>query len=166
MGHQVEAPLPSAIWSESLIAELNQSVAVFEMSPIATTIERRVVRWMCDLVGYGSAAAGTMTTGGTKATFTAFLAARAVAIPDAWENGVGPSPPILVCSEHAHYAVTRPPGELGLCVNKIVALASDGFRMSPRALRVALAKANAEERTVLPVSATARSTPTGTLDDL
>ena len=166
MGHQVAAPLPAAIWSESLIAALNQSVAVFEMSPVGTTIERRVVRWMCDLVGFGPGAAGTMTTGGTEATFTALLAARAVAMPDAWENGVGANPPILVCSEHAHYAVTRPAGELGLGLRNVVTVASDGFRMSPRALRDALAKARSEQRTVLAVSATAGSTPTGTFDDL
>jgi L-2,4-diaminobutyrate decarboxylase len=166
MGHQVAAPLPAAIWSESLIAALNQSVAVFEMSPVGTTIERRVVRWMCDLVGFGLGAAGTMTTGGTEATFTAFLAARAVAMPDAWENGVGANPPILVCSEHAHYAITRPAGELGLGARNVVTVASDGFRMSPRALRDALVKAKTTKRTILAVSATAGSTPTGTFDDL
>src|SRR3569832_1502489 len=45
MGHQVSAPLPAAIWSESLIAALNQSVAVAEMSPTATVMEHRVVQW-------------------------------------------------------------------------------------------------------------------------
>lgn len=166
MGHQVAPPLPAAIWSESLIAALNQSVAVFEMSPIGTTIERRVIRWMCDLVGFGPSAAGTMTTGGTEATFTALLAARAAALPNAWEKGVGPNPPVLVCSEHAHYAITRPAGELGLGVDNVVTVPSDGFRMSPMALRDALAKLKHEQRPVLAVSATAGSTPTGTFDDL
>jgi len=166
MGHQVAAPLPAAIWSESLIAALNQSVAVFEMSPVGTTIERRVIRWMCDLVGFGPQSAGTMTTGGTEATFTAFLAARAVAMPGAWENGVGVNPPVLVCSEHAHYAVTRPAGELGLGARNVVSVGSDGFRMSPRALRDALVRVKAEKRVVLAVSATAGSTPTGTFDNL
>ena len=166
MGHQVAPPLPAAIWSEPLISALNQSVAVFEMSPIGTTIERRVARWMCDLVGFGPDAAGTMTTGGTEATFTALLAARAAVMPEAWDNGVGANPPILVCSEHAHYAVTRPAGELGLGVKNIVAVASDGFRMSTRALGSALATAKAQGRAVLAVSATAGSTATGTFDDL
>ena len=166
MGHQVAAPLPAAIWSESLVAALNQSTAVFEMSPVGTTIERRVVRWLCDLVGFGPAAAGTMTTGGTEATFTALLAARAAATPDAWENGVGANPPILVCSEHAHYAVTRPAAELGLGLRNVVTVPSDGFRMSPGALRDVLARAKRDNRVVLAVSATAGSTPTGTFDDL
>ena len=38
-----------------------------------------------------------MTTGGTEATFTALLAARGASIPDAWTNGVGSDPPVLLC---------------------------------------------------------------------
>src|SRR5688500_20189632 len=88
-GHQVSAPLPAAVWTESLISALNQSVAVWEMSPVATVIEHRVIRWMCDLAGYGPSAGGTFTSGGTEATFTALLAARAVALPDARRQGTG-----------------------------------------------------------------------------
>src|SRR6185437_8080228 len=49
VGHQVSAPLPAAIWTEALTAALNQSVAVFEMSPVGTVLEHRVIRWMCEL---------------------------------------------------------------------------------------------------------------------
>jgi L-2,4-diaminobutyrate decarboxylase len=166
MGHQVAPPLPAVIWSEPVIAALNNSTAVFEMSPVGTTLERRVIRWMSDLIGYGGEAAGTMTTGGTEATFTALLAARAVALPDSWENGVGKNPPILICGEHAHYAATRPAGELGLGLRSIVTVRSDGFRMNPSALRDVLAAAKRDGRKVLAVVATAGSTPTGSFDDL
>lgn len=166
MGHQVAPPLPAVIWSESVIAALNQSTAVFEMSPIGTTLERRVVRWMTDLVGFGPNASGTMTTGGTEATFTALLAARATVMPDAWQQGVSGEPPLLMCGEHAHYAITRPAGELGLGIRSVVAIGSDGFRMSPRALHEALKSAKRNDRRVLAVVATAGSTPTGTFDDL
>jgi L-2,4-diaminobutyrate decarboxylase len=166
MGHQVAPPLPAVIWSESLIAALNQSTAVFEMSPVGTTIERRVIRWMADLIGFGANAAGTMTTGGTEATFTALLAARAAVLPDSWENGVGAAPPILVCGEHAHYAATRPAGELGLGLKNVVPVESRGFRMDPAALHETLSRARRESRKVLAVVATAGSTPTGTFDDL
>ena len=45
MAHQLSCPLPSAIWAEPLVAALNQSLAVAELSPAATAIERRVLRW-------------------------------------------------------------------------------------------------------------------------
>src|SRR3954471_7335212 len=136
------------------------------MSPVGTTIERLVIRWMSELVGYGARSAGTMTTGGTEATFTALLAARAAILPDAWENGVGANPPILICGEHAHYAATRPAGELGLGLRSVVAVKSDGLRMNPAALRETLAAARANGKRVLAVVATAGSTPTGSFDDL
>ena len=55
MGHQVSAPLPVAVWTEALTAALNQSGAVWEMSPVGTVVEAQVIRWMADLVGYGAA---------------------------------------------------------------------------------------------------------------
>ena len=63
-GHQVSPPLPAAIWTEPLVAALNQSLAVAEMSPVATVLEHRVVRWMCELAGFGAESGGTLTSGG------------------------------------------------------------------------------------------------------
>ena len=93
MGHQVSAPLPAAVWTEALTAALNQSGAVWEMSPAGTAIETQVVRWMCRLVGFGEAAGGTFTSGGTEANFAGLLAARQALLPEAWTKGVGPRPP-------------------------------------------------------------------------
>ena len=166
VGHQVSAPLPAAIWTEPLTAAINNSVAVFEMSPVGTVLEHRVVRWMCDLAGYGARAGGTMTTGGTEATFTALLAARSAAIPDVWENGVGANPPLLLCGEHAHYAVTRAAGELGLGMRSVRLIRSVDRHMDPRHLREELDRAEREKRGVMAVVATAGSTATGSFDDI
>ena len=46
MGHQVSAPLPAAVWAECVVAALNNSTAVWEMSPTGTAVERQVIRWM------------------------------------------------------------------------------------------------------------------------
>ncbi len=166
VGHQVSAPLPAAIWTESLTAALNNSLAVFEMSPVGTVLEHRVVRWMCDLAGYGRGSGGTMTTGGTEATFTALLAARGAALPDAWMEGVGASPPLLICGEHAHYAVTRAAGELGLGMNAVRQVGSRDGKMDPAKLLEELEGAARAGRRVMAVVATAGSTATGSFDDL
>lgn len=166
MGHQVAPPLPAAVWTEPLISVMNQSVAVWEMSPTATVIEHRVIRWMTDLVGWDDASGGTLTSGGTEATFTALLAARNAIIPDAWTDGVGANPPIVLCGEHAHYAVSRALGELGLGVRNLVTIPSRDFRMDPRALETALVQAHAAGKAVMAVVATVGSTATGSFDDL
>ena len=165
-GHQVSPPLPAAIWTEPLIAALNQSLAVAEMSPVATVLEHRVVQWMCELAGFGADAGGTLTSGGTEATFTALLAARAAAIPDAWTEGVGADPPVVVCGEHAHYAVSRAIAELGLGLNNAVVIPSRRWRMDTEALALTLGQLAEQGRRVMAVVATAGSTATGSFDEL
>jgi L-2,4-diaminobutyrate decarboxylase len=165
-GHQVSAPLPAAIWTESLTSALNQSLAVSEMSPTGTALEHRVVRWMCDLVGYGAGSGGTLTSGGTEATFTGLLAARSAAIPDVWINGVGAEPPVVVCGEHSHYAVSRAVGEMGVGMRGLVTVPSRDWRMDTAALTETLDRIVAQGRRVMAVVATSGSTATGAFDDL
>ena len=166
MGHQVSAPLPAAVWTDALTSALNQSVAVWEMSPVGTIIESRVVRWLCDLAGFGPGAGGTFTSGGTEATFTALLAARAAAFPDAWSRGIATARAVVLHGEHAHYSVARAAGALGLGTDNAIPVASRGFSMDPDALEQELARQAAAGRTVMAVVATAGSTATGSFDDL
>jgi L-2,4-diaminobutyrate decarboxylase len=166
MGHQVSAPLPAAVWTEALTAALNQSGAVWEMSPVGTIIEAQVIRWMCDLAGFGPRAGGTFTSGGTEATFAGLLAARQAALPDAWTRGVGADPPLVVCGEHAHYGVARAIGELGLGTDHAVVVPSRDFRMDVAALEETLDRLQADGRRLLAVVATAGTTATGSFDDL
>lgn len=166
MGHQVSAPIPAAVWTEPVVAALNQSVAVQEMSPVGTILEARVLRWMTDLAGFGAEAGGTFTSGGTEATFTALLAARAAAAPNAWKEGVGTSPPVVVHGEHAHYAVARAVGAMGLGTDNAVPVPSKGWKMDVAALGETLDRLSREGRRVMAVVATAGSTATGSFDDL
>jgi len=166
MGHQTSAPLPVGVWMESVIGALNQSLAVWEMSPTATMIEHQIVGWLAKLAGYGAGAGGTLTSGGTEANFTAMLAARNSAVPDAWENGIGADPPFVVYGEHAHYAVTRAIGQLGMGRRKGIPIASRNYRMDVDLLVAALDHLRSEGKRVMAVVATAGSTATGSFDDL
>ena len=166
LGHQVSAPLPATIWCESLISALNNSTAVREMSPSVNAIEHRLIRWFTQLAGWDERAGGTLTSGGTEATFTALLAARAVALPGAWEHGVGANPPVVVYGEQAHYAITRAIGELGLGLRSGVAIPTRDYRMDPAALAQTLDRLAREGRQIMAVVATAGSTPVGAFDDL
>lgn len=166
LGHQVSAPLPAAIWTEALISALNNSTAVQEMAPPVTMIEHQLIGWFARLAGWGAEAGGTLTSGGTEATFTALLAARAHALPDAWEAGVGADPPVVVYGEQAHYAVTRAVAQLGLGLRNTVQVPLRDQRMDVAALQAILDRLAAERRPVMAVVATAGSTPTGSFDDL
>ncbi|HSU95360.1 MAG TPA: aminotransferase class V-fold PLP-dependent enzyme [Gemmatimonadaceae bacterium] len=166
LGHQVAAPLPAAVWTESLIGALNQSTAIWEMSPTATAIETQLVHALTRLIGWGDEAGGTFTSGGTEATFTALLAARAHAMPDAWEKGVGDDPPVVLCGEHAHYCVTRAVAQLGLGRRSALAVPSRDWKMDVSALADMLDALARAGTNVMAVVATAGSTATGSFDDL
>lgn len=166
MGHQVSAPLPASIWVEALISAFNNSTAVQEMAPPTTLIEHRLVRWMGAMVGWDAASGGTLTSGGTEATFTGLLAARAAAMPDAWDTGVGANPPVVVYGEHCHYAVARAVGQLGLGLRNAIAVPTRDYKMDTVALVETLDRLQREGRSVMAVVATAGSTPTGSFDDL
>jgi glutamate/tyrosine decarboxylase-like PLP-dependent enzyme len=166
MGHQTSAPLPVGVWMESIIGALNQSLAVWEMSPTATMIEHQIVGWLARLAGYGAGAGGTLTSGGTEANFTAMLAARNSALPNAWEDGLGADPPVVVYGEHAHYAVTRAIGQLGMGRRRGISVPSRKYRIDVDALVAALDRLRDEGKKIMGVVATAGTTATGSFDDL
>ena len=164
MGHQLSVPLPAAMWAEPIIAALNPSHAVAELSAATTSIERRLVRWLADFAGFGPEAGGAFTIGATEATFSGLAAARARALPHAWQEGVRGGEAVVFCSEHAHYSVARAVAQLGIGARNVVRVPSDARRaMDPDALEALLA---AERRTVVAVVATSGSTAVGAFDDL
>ena len=166
MGHQTSAPLPVGVWMESIIGALNQSLAVAEMSPTGTAIEHQVIKWMSALAGYGPGAGGTLTSGGTEANFTAMLSARNAALPNALEDGVGADPPFVVYGEHAHYAVTRAIGQLGLGKRRGIPIRSRNFKLNVDLLLATLDRLRGEGKATMAVVATAGTTATGSFDDL
>jgi L-2,4-diaminobutyrate decarboxylase len=168
LGHQVSAPLPMAALCDLVAALTNQAMAVYETGPSATMIERQVVRWLSELIGWGHAE-GVLTSGGAQANLTALLAARQqMAGWNVWKDGVTSGPPLrILASEHAHYSVSRAAGIMGLGMDAVVKVtADDQGRMSVAALIEAHRQAIDAGCRAMAVVATAGCTPTGSIDPL
>ncbi|MEO7857418.1 MAG: aminotransferase class I/II-fold pyridoxal phosphate-dependent enzyme, partial [Gemmatimonadaceae bacterium] len=75
-------------------------------------------------------------------------------------------PPVVVCGEHAHYAVSRAVGELGIGMRNVAVVPSRDWGMDADALVTTLERLHREGRRVMAVVATAGSTATGSFDDL
>ena len=69
-------PLPVAVAGETLARWLNQGIDVWLAGMAAPFVEEEVVRWLCDLVGYGDDAWGVLTSGGVMANVMAVAIAR------------------------------------------------------------------------------------------
>ena len=167
MGHQVAVPLPLASLMGMLTGMLNQGQAVYEMGMTANALERIVVQWLARKLELGPDAGGVLTSGGTLATLTALLTARAVAAPtDVWEGGTTNQLAIMV-SEEAHYCVDRAARIMGLGTAGIIKIpTNERFQMRTELLNERLEQAKAAGLTVFAVVGSACSTSTGSYDDL
>jgi L-2,4-diaminobutyrate decarboxylase len=168
LGHQVATPLPMAALCDLVAALTNQAMAVYETGPSATLLERQVLHWLGELIGW-QRAEGVLTSGGAQANLTALLAARQVKAGwDAWQHGVGAGQPLrLLASEHAHYSVSRAAGIMGLGTDAVVKVAADDQgRMDMTALQSAWQRCLDQGSKPFAVAATAGCTPTGSIDPL
>src|SRR6266545_663140 len=144
-------------------------MAIYEMGPSTTAIERNLVQWFAARLGFPAGADGVLTSGGSIGNLTALLAARqAVAGFDVWDRGAHAGPPLCVlASQQTHYCVLRSTQIMGWGRDGVVPVAVDSrFRLDPAMLPAALDAAHRAGRKVVAVVASAGSTTTGAFDPL
>ena len=165
MGHQVCPPILNSATTDLLISFLNQSTAVWEMSPIGTVIEKEIVRWLANLAGYPETSEGTAVSGGSAANLTGLLAARGRFNSDAANIG---KRPVVLASADAHYSIARAAAIMGIPPADVIKVATDdAHRMDVGALEDELAAIEArDDASVLAIVATSGSTATGAFDRL
>jgi L-2,4-diaminobutyrate decarboxylase len=169
IGHQVSAPLPAAALTGVASALLNNSTAVYEMSPVSTILEKRVIQWMAGLIGYADASDGFFTSGGTLGNLTALLAARqAKSDHDAWIEGTHEQDKLaFLVSHQAHYSIKRAIQVMGMGERAAIPVeTNDNYQMTTTFLEKAYAAAAGSGRKPIAVVANACSTATGSYDPL
>ena len=169
IGHQVPAPSPIAGWFDALGSMTNQVMAIYEMGPWATSVERTMIDELGGMIGWSAGSfSGIVTSGGSIANLTALLTARNVALPGSWEQGVPTDRrPTLVVQADSHYAISRSAGILGLGTDNIVkAELDDRRRMDPNRLDELLSDLRRNNRPVVAVACSSCATPIGAFDPL
>lgn len=169
VGHQVATPLPDAALCDLVAALSNNSMAIYEMGPAATAMERAVLQHFASALGFGESAGGVLTSGGSLGNLTALAAARqANAGFDAWRRGLRGGPQLVVLvARTAHYSVARAAHLLGLGDAGIIDVDVDErLRMKPEALEAALLEVQKKKQRPIAVVASAGSTAAGAIDPL
>jgi L-2,4-diaminobutyrate decarboxylase len=163
MGHQVPPPVPLAGVMDFMVGTLNQGLAVSEMSPFASAIERAVVKKFCDKLGWAKGD-GFATSGGTLANLTAILCARNFKNPTSWQQGVNRSQRLIVGSD-SHYSVDRAMGVLGCGTDQLIKVPVDAHRrLTGEGVAQAIQQVGRDK--VFAVVASSPSTPIGAIDEL
>jgi len=162
-------PLPIAVWADALASAINQNGAAWRNSPSASVLEARVLRWLCDLVGYGRESFGTLTSGGSEANLIGLKCARDKAHTDVRDSGVRAATGDLVvyASEQCHYSLIKSVDILGLGREGLRKIETDQrFHIRTDLLREAIASDKEEGRIPCCIAGAAGATSTGIIDPL
>ncbi len=168
------SPLPLAVFSEALCAAMNQNTASWRHAPSGTAIEKRVIRWLCDLFGLPDRSFGTMTDGGSLANITGLKLAINKALDREISRVDAPTAPgaelarlTFYVSAQAHYSFEKAVDLLGLGAGQLRRIAVDElYRIDLSALEAAL---EADRRAGLRpagIIGIAGTTNTGSIDKL
>ena len=179
-GYVTSPPTPVGAYATLLGAALNQNVTSWRSAPAATTIERTVVRWLAELVGYageaagGRACGGLLTSGGSMANLTALLIALRVNASGGDPGGFarrglwGSGPPAtLYVSDQVHFSVPKAAEVLGIGHEQVREIPCGGdFRLDVRALGEAIERDARAGLRPFCVVASAGTVATGAVDPL
>ncbi|WP_125937854.1 pyridoxal-dependent decarboxylase [Streptomyces sp. WAC 06738] len=161
------APLPVAVWTDAVCSALNQNAAAWRQSPTATALEERVLRWLCDLLGYGDGAFGTLTSGGSEANLIGLKCARDAAAGTTAAAGLGGAPLRVYASEQAHFSLVKGVDMLGIGRDNLRRVGTDArFRVRVGELRAAVERDLAAGLRPACVVGVAGTTSSGAVDPL
>ncbi len=162
-------PLPVAVWADALASALNQNGAVWRNSPAANVIEGRVVRWLCELMGYEKKAYGTLTSGGSEANLVGLKCARDAAHAKIRDEGLraAPNDLIVYATEQSHYSFEKSLDILGFGRNSLRKIPTDEhFHIRADVLRKEIEKDKADGKIICCIGGAAGATSTGIVDPL
>lgn len=173
MGHQVPAVLPLAPLFDLLGSFANQPMAIYEMGPFATAMERAMIGTLGEYIGWPRVPAwdAVATHGGSLANLTALLSARHRHDPASWQQGTRNAGngrrPAIVTSADSHYSIARAAGIIGLGTDAVLKAPLDSRRrLDAERLPAFLDQAARDGWDVFALVGSACSTPIGAFDPL
>ena len=131
-----------------------------KLAPTVNRIEQNVLRWLCDLAGFGERAGGIFVSGGSMANITALTAARDYKLN---ENTLQYG--IAYVSDQTHSSVAKGLRVIGITQQRIRIIPTDDkFRMKTDLLEQAIKEDIERGLTPFVVIGTAGTTNTGSVD--
>jgi aromatic-L-amino-acid decarboxylase len=160
-------PTPLGILGDFIASTINQNVGSSTIGPAATEIERRTVRWLCDLVGFGPDAGGNLTSGGAMANLIAAKLGRDFASHDTAQHRGVREPFVAYVSEERHVSVDKAFDMVGIGRDLIRCLPTDEqFRLRPDLIEAAIDEDKRRGFRPAVLVAMGGSTATGSVDPL
>ncbi len=152
---------------EIITAITNNSMYTYEMGPMATLIEKELIKKMSNIIGYKDGF-GTFVSGGSNANLISMLAARDKINSKSKKSGLFKSKTLCAfVSEEAHYSFIKAGYQIGIGTDQIIQIQSDlKGHMDTDLLLYQIDKALSEGKTPFFVGATAGTTVKGAFDPI
>jgi aromatic-L-amino-acid decarboxylase len=169
-GYFTPPPLVASIAGEVLAQFAQQGIDIWHAGPIGAFVEEEVIRWLCDLVGYGERSFGILTSGGVMANFIAMVVVRDVHARALLGSEAPPRAGDLegwrvYASDQAHFSIGRALDELGFPPQTLAVVPADeAFRLRGETVEKAILRDLAGGLRPLAIAAVAGSTNTGSVD--
>lgn len=159
----------AAILAEILRNALNQNNLKWHSAPANSEIEKIVIRWICDFIGYPQDAAGVLVSGGSVANFLNLAVMRKVKCPvDMANEGMYNAPIMTVyVSEQGHSSIDKGMDMLGLGKQYLRKIpVDDDFKINLELLEQAIIEDQANGLLPACIVGIAGTTNTGSVDPL
>jgi glutamate/tyrosine decarboxylase-like PLP-dependent enzyme len=159
----------AAILGELLAAGVNQICARWHFSPAASEVERRVIRWIAQFVGYPEDAGGCLLSGGSAGNLVGLALARTRKAPfDTQLWGLNAGPPLTAyVSQEGHASLDKAMALLGMGRAQLRRIAvHDDFTIDLEALEHQVAGDRANGFHPICVVGNGGTTNTGAVDPL
>lgn len=159
----------AAVLGDLLASAVNQLCAKWHFSPAASEVERRVIRWMAEFIGFPTDAGGALLSGGSAGNMVGLAAARTRMAPfDAAAQGMRGGPPLTVyASREGHASIEKSMALLGMGHEQLRKIAvRDDFTIDLAALEAQVAADRRAGFVPICVVGNAGTTNTGAVDPL
>ena len=162
-------PLAIGVWADALCSALNQNAGAWRNGPASALMETQVLNWLCELIGYGPRAFGTLASGGSEANLIALKCARDSIDERILARGMrAPRGELTVyASDQCHFSLEKSVDILGMGRQSLRKVESDErFHIRLDALRKAIAEDKSNGHVPCCIVAAAGATSTGVIDPL
>src|SRR6266404_221056 len=162
-------PLAIGVWADTLCSALNQNAGAWRNGPTSALIETQVLRWLCELIGYGSEGFGVLASGGSEANLIALKCARDAVDGTIRSQGMRPARGDLVvyASEQCHFSLEKSVDILGMGRQSLRKIDTDDrFHIRVDLLRAQIGEDRSNGRIPCCIVGMAGATSTGVIDPL
>lgn len=156
--------------AELIMSTINQNNTKWHLAPAMTEIEKRVVKWAAEMIGFTPDAGGAMVSGGSEATLAGLTVARTVFFKnlDLNKKGLfGQKPFTVYCSKETHSSTDKSVAMLGIGTNHIRKIGTHSdFTMNVQELENQIKTDLENGFTPFCIVGNAGTVNTGAIDDL